>query len=164
MPTWLRALGLAAVGGGALRVVDSFTTHSLPAAMLAALYLATDVLLLLGMAGIYWSRRATLGIAGVIGAATFVVGILFVRVSAIGMLGANGYQLAATIALIGLVILSSETVLRRSGATASAVLWLGAFVLGVIGVFGIATPVMTILAGVAFGMGFIAAGWRVVAA
>jgi hypothetical protein len=116
------------------------------------------------MAGIYWSRRATLGIAGVIGAAIFVVGIWLVRVSAIGMLGANGYQFAAAIALIGLVILSLETLLRRSGATASAVLWLGAFVFGVIGVFGVATQVMTIIAGIAFGIGFIAAGWRVVAA
>src|SRR5258708_498377 len=156
MPTWVRALGLAAVGGGALTVVDSFTTHSLPAAMLAPLYLAARALLLLGMDGIFWSRRATLGIAGVIGAATCVVGILFVRVSAIGMLGANGYQLAATIALIGLVILSSETVLRRSGATASAVLWLGAFVLGVIGVFCLTTPVLTGLAARASRLGFLA--------
>jgi hypothetical protein len=159
----LRGLGLAAIAGGALRVVDSFTTHSLPAGTLAALYFATDVLLLLGIAGICWSRRATLGIAGVVGVATFVAGILLVHASALGVLGASGYQLAAAITLIGLVILSTESLLLRTGATASASLWLVAFVFGVVGVFGVMTPVMTILAGVAFGAGFVAAGFNVLA-
>ena len=163
MPTLLRGLGLAAIAGGALRIVDSFTTHSLSAGTLAALYFATDVLLLLGIGGIYWSRRATLGIAGVMGAAIFVFGILLVRASAFGMLGANGYQLAAALALVGLVILSTEALLRRTDAGVSAPLWLVAFVFGTIGAFGVMTPVMTILAGVAFGAGFVAAGFKVLA-
>jgi hypothetical protein len=161
MPSLVRALGLAAIAGGALRVVDSFVTQALPAGTLAALYFTTDMFLLLGIAGIYLSRRATLGIAGTLGAATFVVGILLVRVSAFGMLGANGYQLAAAIALIGLVILSTEFLLRRTADAAAAVLWLSAFALGVIGALGLLTPVMTILAGVAFGAGFIVVGWSV---
>jgi hypothetical protein len=164
MPTLLRGLGLAAIAGGALRVVDSFTTQSLSAGTLAALYFATDVLLLLGIAGIYWSRRVSFGVAGVIGAAIFVFGILLVRVSAFGFLGTNGYQLAAALALVGLVIVSTEALLRRTDAGVSAPLWLVAFVLGVVGAFGVMTPVMTVLAGVAFGAGFVAAGFKVLAA
>jgi hypothetical protein len=164
MPTLLRGLGLAAITGGALRVADSFTTHSLSARTLAALYFATDVLLLLGIGGVYWSRKARLGVAGTIGAAIFVFGILLVRVSAFGVLGANGYQLAAALALVGLVILSTEALLRRTDAGASAPLWLVAFVFGVVGAFGVMTPAMTILAGVAFGAGFVAAGFKVLAA
>jgi hypothetical protein len=160
----LRGLGLAAIAGGALRVVDSFTTQSLSAGTLAALYFATDVLLLLGIAGIYWSRRATLGVAGVIGAAIFVFGILLVRLSAFGLLGTNGYQFAAALALVGLVILSIEALLRRTDAGVSAPLWLVAFVFGIVGAFGVMTPVMTVLAGAAFGAGFVAAGFKVLSA
>lgn len=164
MPTLLRVLGLAAIAGGALRVIDSFTMQSLSAGTLAALYFATDVLLLLGIAGIYWSRRATLGIAGVIGVAIFVFAILLVRLSAFGLLGANGYPLAAALALVGLVILSSGALLRRTDAGVSAPLWLVAFVVGIVGAFGVLTPLMTVLAGVAFGAGFVAAGFKVLAA
>lgn len=158
MPALVRALGLAAAIGGVLRVIDSFVTQALAADTLAALYFATDVFLLLGIAGIYLSR--TLGVAGVIGVVIFVVGILLVRASAFGMLGPNGYQLAAAIALLGLVILSAEFLLRRTG-TAPAMLWLSAFGFGVIGVVGLAPALMTILAGIAFGAGFIVAGWSI---
>jgi len=161
MPTSVRALGLASIAGGTLRLIDSFVAQSLPSGTLAALYFTTDAFLLLGITGICLSR--TLGVAGVIGVVTFVVGILLVRASALGVLGSNGYQFAAAIALIGLVILSIEFLARRT-SIASATLWLSAFVFGVIGVLGFLTPVMTILAGVAFGAGFIVAGWKDVAA
>jgi len=160
VPNFIRALGLAAIVGGAFRVVDSFVTQALPADVLAALYFATDVFLLLGIAGIYLSRR--LGIAGVIGVLIFVGGILLVRASAFGMLGSNGYQLAAAIALLGLVFLSADFLSRRAG-TVSAILWLSAFGFGVIGVLGLVPALMTIVAGVAFGAGFIVAGWQAVA-
>lgn len=160
MPTLIRALALAAIAGGALRVADSFLTQALPADVLATLYFATDVFLLLGIAGIYLSRR--LGIVGVIGVLIFVVAILLVRASAFGIFGANGYQLAAAIALIGLVILSAEYLSRRTGI-APAMLWLSAFGFGVIGVLGFVPALMTMLAGVAFGAGFIVAGWQAVA-
>jgi hypothetical protein len=160
----MRALGLAAIAGGTLRVVDSFATQVLSPGTLAALYFVTDVLLLLAIAGIYWSRKRSLGTAGVIGAAMFVLGILLVRASAFGILrGASGYEFAAAICLFGLVILSAELLFRRTGDTAAAVLWLSAFVLGAIGGLGLLTPTMTILAGAAFGAGFVAAGWKVIA-
>lgn len=160
MPNFIRALGLAAIVGGAFRVVDSFVTQALPADVLATLYFATDVFLLLGIAGIYLSRR--LGFVGVIGVLIFVVAILLVRASAFGILGSNGYQLAAAIALSGLVILSAESLSRRTGI-APAILWLSAFGFGVMGVLGFVPALMTMLAGVAFGAGFIVAGWQAVA-
>jgi len=98
----------------------------------------------------------------VIGVLIFVVGTLLVRASAFGTLGANGYQLAAAIALSGLVILSAESLSRRAGI-ASAMLWLAALGFGVIGVLGFVPAIMTIVAGVAYGAGFIVAGWQAVA-
>lgn len=163
MNTALRILGLSAIAGGTLRVVDSFTAQSLTATTLAALYFATDVLLLLGIAGIYWSRRATLGIAGVIASATFAIGIVLIRISAFGVPGTNGYQLGAAIALLGLAVLSTEELLRGDGISAVAILWLAAAAFAIAGALGVLAPTMTIAAGVAFGAGFVLAGRQVVA-
>lgn len=158
MRTLLRILGLSAIAGGALRVVDSFTTESLSPATLAALYFVTDVLLLLGILGVYWSQRSKLGFAGVIGLAIFAVGIVLIRISAFGVFGANGYQLGAAIALLGLATFSAEELLCRDQTDAAAILWLAALAFGIIGALGVMVPLMTIAAGVTFGLGFVLAG------
>lgn len=163
MNTLSRILGLAAIAGGALRILDSFTTQSLTATTLAALYFATDVLLLLGIAGIVWSRRTTLGMAGVIGSATFAFGIVLIRISAFGMLGTNGYQLGAAIALLGLAILAAEELVRNERVSAAAVFWLAALAFGIVGTLGGMASIMMIAAGVAFGAGFVLAGRQVLA-
>ncbi len=164
MPTLIRAFGIAAVLGGALRAADSFAAQAFSAGTLASLYFVTDVFLLLGIAGVYLSRRATIGIAGTIGCAIFTLGILVVRAAAFGILGANGYQLGAAIALLGLAILSGETLLRRHGGTTSAVLWLVSLALGLVATFGIAPAMFMLAAGVAFGAGFVAAGFETLSA
>jgi hypothetical protein len=145
-------------------MVDSFTTQSLSPSTLAALYFATDLLLLLGIAGIYWSQRGRLRFAGVIGASTFAFGIILIRVTAFGALGANGCQLGAAIALLGLAILSAERLLRDNGTDGAAMLWLAALAFGIAAALGVVAPLMTIAAGVAFGAGFVFAGRRVLVA
>jgi hypothetical protein len=170
----VRALGVAAIAGGVLRVISSFTTHSFSPATLAALYFVTDVLLLLGIAGLYWSLHSKLSVTGVVGLAIFVVGIVLIRISAgvfvvlksvaIGTLDAMGYQIGAAIALLGLAIFSAEELLRRDRTNAAAILWLAAFLFAVVGVLGVMTAIMTIAAGVAFGAGFVMAGRRVLLA
>ncbi|MEJ0043599.1 MAG: hypothetical protein WDM81_15890 [Rhizomicrobium sp.] len=149
----LRAGGLAAILGGSLRIADSFATNALPQGTLALLYLVTDVFLLAGIAGLWVKQRAGLRIAGTIGLAMFVVGILLVRASAFG---AGTYQAGATVALLGLAVYSVESLLRR--ISAAPVLWLGAFAAGIAGAAGLAPGAMTVLAGVAFGLGFVMAG------
>jgi len=158
-----RVLGFGAIAGGALRIVDSFTSESFSPQTLALLYLVTDILLLLGIFGIYWSRRATLGVAGKAGVAIFALGIVWIRITAYAVPGANGYQLGAAVALIGLAILSGEELLRRRGLLAAPVLWLAALVFGIVGALGLIVPVMAVAAGVAFGAGFVMAGRQVLA-
>lgn len=164
MNPMLRALCMAAIAGGVLRVAGSFVTHMFSPSTLAALYFLTDICLLAGIAGLYWSRRSSIGIAGTLGVAIFALGILFVRASALGVLGPNGYQFAAAIALVGLAILSVESLLRRNGANVSAVLWLLSLALGVVATLGFMPAAMILLAGVAFGVGFAAAGAEALAA
>jgi hypothetical protein len=153
--TWfLRLSGLAAIAGGVLRIADSFTTHALSPDTLTVLYFVTDVLLLAGIASIWWKRRRSLSIA------VFVIGILMIRASAFGI---GGYQLGATVALLGLAGYSLMTLVRRSGAPWAPAAWLIALGFGIAGTLGFAPQAMTIAAGVAFGAGFIAAGGEVLA-
>ncbi len=151
----------AAIAGGALRIADSFTQGVLSPAMLAALYLATDVLLLIGVAALWLRQRATLDIAGKAGLAIFVLGIVLVRAAALGF---GRYQTGATVAVLGLALYAIEALLAKRGQPWAPVAWLVSLAAGVAGAFGVAPEAMLALAGVAFGAGFIAAGVECLAA
>lgn len=153
-----RAGGVSAVLGGLLRIVDTFTTEVLPQGTLAVLYFVTDMLLLAGVTSLWFKRRPMLGFAGTAGLAIFVFGILTIRASAFGI---GSYQLGATIALLGLAIYSLETLLRRNAAVLAPVLWLVSLAAGIAATAGLAPLPMMAVAGVAFGAGFVAAGWQV---
>jgi hypothetical protein len=143
-----RVLGVAAIAGGALRVVDAFAT-AWP--QVALLYLVTDVLLLAGATGLWLARRATLGLAGMIGLGVFAIGIVMVRVSAFGI---GAYQTGATVALLGLAVYATETLVTRRGWLWAPLAWLAALAAGLAG--------SSVPAGVLFGIGFIAAGLEAV--
>ena len=154
----LRASGFAAAAGGVLRVVDAFTTEVLSQGTLAALYLLTDAFLLAGVAGLWWTRRASLGVTGAVGLAIFVLGILMVRASALGI---GAYQLGAAVALVGLAIYSLETLVTRRASAWAPTAWLGSLAAGLAATAGYQPAAMTALAGVAFGAGFVVAGMEV---
>lgn len=141
-----------------MRLADSFTTQLPSAGALALLYFVTDAFLLAGIAGIWWQRRRTLGPAGTVGVVIFIAGTLAIRVSAFGVCGAGGYQLGATIALLGLAGYSLHTLFHRSAAPWAPLLWLASLACGIVGALGVAPLILTITAGVAFGAGFVAAG------
>jgi hypothetical protein len=131
-----RALAGAAILGGSLRIVGAFASGR--PEMLETLYLATDIALLLGAAGLWRTRRG--GIAGMIGIAVFALGILTIRF--------GFYAVGAPVALLGLVIWSIDA-LFRGAARIAPVLWIAALAVGFVNM---------IAAGVLFGLGFIAAG------
>jgi len=149
-----RAAGLCAVVGGALRIADSFTAGLLSPQALAALYFITDVLLLAGIAGLWAWHRVTL-LAGALGLGVAMLGLLIVRASAFGL---GSYQLGATVTLLGLTIYAVDALARRSTPPWAPLAWLIALALGVLGTAGFAPAAMTAAAGVAFGLGFVAAG------
>ncbi|HXC54757.1 MAG TPA: hypothetical protein VNU97_05655 [Rhizomicrobium sp.] len=155
MPAPLRALALAAIAGGTLRIVDSFTGTLLSAGTLAVLYFVTDILLLAGIAGLWLRRRATLIVAGTLGLAVFAVGIFMIRAAAFGI---GAYRLGAGVALLGLAVYALETLATRRAAPWAPSLWLVSLVCGIAGTLGFEPPAMTALAGVAFGAGFVATG------
>jgi len=150
MSRFLRVAGIAAILGGALRIADSFTAG--PPATLALLYMATDVFLLAAIAGLWLARRGRvdgvwLGLAA--------LGLLMVRASAFGV---GSYSAGATVTLIALALFAMNALLTRSTAPWAPVAWIVALALGIAGTAGVAPATMTALAGVAFGLGFVAAG------
>ena len=151
----LRLSGWAAVAGGVLRIADTFTTKALPQNALTMLYFATDVLLLTGIAGVWVKQRRDLGLTGNISLAVFVVGILMIRASAFGLLG---YQPGAAVALIGMALYSVDALVKRSTPVWAPLLWLLSLAAGIASVAGYQSYAMFALAGVLFGLGFVAAG------
>ncbi|MBV9044730.1 MAG: hypothetical protein JO294_06375 [Alphaproteobacteria bacterium] len=148
-----RAGGVSAIVGGVMRAAGSFAPAILSPSVQAVLYFATDIFLLLGVAGFWLKQRASLGFVGALGLGVFVAGILVIRVT-------NGaeYQLGAAVALLGVTLYAASTLIARSAAPFAPVAWLAALVFGVAGMLGFAPAAMMLAAGVAFGIGFVAAG------
>ena len=84
-----------------------------------------------------------------------------VRASAFGV---GGYQLGATVALLGFAAYSIETLVRRNAAPWAPLLWLLALVVGIAGALGYESETATFWAGIAFGAGFVAAGVEMLSA
>lgn len=152
-----RGFGLAAVGGGALRIANSFTGNVLSDGVLTTLYFVTDIFLLTGIAGLWWRQRAIIGLAGTAGIVIFIAGIVLIRLSALHVEGL-GYQLGAAVALIGLAVYSLEALVLQGAPQWAPILWLLSLVLGVGAMLG--APVLIVLSGLVFGLGFVAMGSR----
>ncbi|HWA90529.1 MAG TPA: hypothetical protein VG889_10865 [Rhizomicrobium sp.] len=157
--TIYRVLGVAAIAGGALRIVNSFTGAMFDSATLDRLYFATDVLLMLGTAGWYFSRAQRLGTPGLAGFVVAVFAIAMIRSGA--MFGPHGYMQGAALLVAGLIVMNLLTLFRRDGPILPVVLWLVSLIVATMAF--IASGPLAAVAGVLFGLGFIAAGvdlWR----
>lgn len=132
---------------------------SLPDTTLQQFYFAIDILLLLGVFGLYAESASKLGWVGAAAFATFVFGILIVRSPQVSFFGVHGYQAGAAIALLGITALG--TTMRACGtARLAPLLWLGALAAGIWAVTGLFAGAATALAGLLFGAGFVSAGAR----
>lgn len=152
----LKLGGAAAILGGALRVVDSFTGNMFTAHTLDVLYFVNDVLLMFGLIAWYAARAARLGAAGLIGFAVAVTGVLVIR--SVQVFHPKGYMLGSAMFLLGLVIMNAPMLARREPAVW---LWIAATLVAVVAY--LASGPMAVVAGVLFGLGFMAAGaalWR----
>ena len=155
--TLFRLGAVTAIAGGVLRAVDAVTVAQDPL-LLSILYFVTDVFLMFGLTGWYAFRAKNLGWAGVAGYAASVVAILVIRTGS--LFGPRGYMLGAAMFLTGLSLMSICSLLRREGDRTAPILWVCTLAAGIA---ALAVPMLATLAGVLFGLGFVAAGvelWR----
>lgn len=153
-----RSLGVSAIIGGVLRTANSFTDGVVAAPTLELIYFATDLFLLLGTCGWYFSRAARLGSPGQTGFVLSVLGVLAIRSAA--LFGPRGYVAGAAVFLIGLAIMNLLTLFRRDGPITPPLIWLVSLVFAIM---ALTSGPLAAVAGAIFGLGFIAAGislWR----
>jgi len=150
----LRLSGLAAIGGGLLRAANAFTAGLLDEHTLQISYFATDVLLIFGLIGIYLNCRKSTGVAGLAGFAMAVIGLLLVRSAAVF----GSYAIAAAVTLLGTIILGAAMLADRALPRAAPLLWFASLAFGIAATLAPSLAWANAAAGVAFGLGFIAAG------
>ena len=154
----LRLCAAAAVLGGGLRVVDAYLAVTSAVRVQQIAYFVTDVMLLLGLCGIYFPRRKALGFVGFLGFAAAVAGLLIVRSSSFNGLGPQSYLIGATVTLVGVVVLGMGMLVRVAFPKLAPALWIASAVVGLIGLLSAKLSWAVTLAGVIFGIGFVAAG------
>jgi hypothetical protein len=154
----LRLSALAAIVGGALRVADGLFVASAAPQIQQLAYFFTDLMLLFGLCGIYFTQSHRLGLAGLLGFVLSFLGILMVRSSALSLFGFSVYLVGASITLFGVVTISIAMLINDAFSKLAPILWITSLIIGVIGLFPVAMSWGVTLAGVIFGIGFVAAG------
>lgn len=153
----LKAAGLAAFLGGALRLYTAIIPDPPFAMSLWTLYLVIDVLLLVGWAGIYAALAKETGIPGAINGLTAAIALL--TLIARDLFRLETYEVSAALLLAALFLMSLLMLRSRTFPRVVPWAWMAA------GVAGVSTrfldehaPLAFQAAGGLFGLGFIVAG------
>jgi hypothetical protein len=157
-----RFLMFGAIAGGVLRIANAFTAGLLGPEMLQVSYAITDLFLLMGLAGILITWRVELELLGYLGVSVAALGLIVIRATGFTSLAMSGYLLGAGIALVGVALLGIDMLRRRIGGRIAPLFWLASFALALWGAVGGQAAQQTLLqtlAGIAFGAGFVFAGW-----
>lgn len=161
--TLIRLGGLAAILAGVLRVGTSFIpySNSKPGVALELLYLIIDVLILLGLLGVYGHQNEVVGRWGFLGFLLALIGTA-INVGPDGKIGVvEMYVVGSLMISVGLSILAIGTWNAKRLPRTVPLLWVMSTVVGV-GGYLIGGPTVTfVIAGLAFGLAFIVAGVKI---
>lgn len=154
----LRFSGVAAIFGGALRILAGFPVLADPIA-LEWLYAAIDALLLLGLMGIYLDRAARLGFLGLASFVVAVAALSFIGGPDADPFGFSTYAEGAAALAIAMVGLSLAWLRVGERPLWAPGCWFASVIAaGVLGLVPPLAPHGLIVAGILFGAGFVAAG------
>lgn len=151
--------GAAALAGGCVRIGAAFPLLSDPLA-LEWLYAAIDVLLLLGLIGIYLRRTERLGFLGLASFGVAVAALSFIGGPDADPFGFSTYEQGAATLAIAMVGLSIAWVRAGERPLLPPLLWFGSVIVaGVLGALPAPLPTYGLqAAGILFGAGFAVAG------
>lgn len=150
---------LAAMAGGALRIISTFIPYAPESPGLELLYAIEDGLMLFGLMGVYFSVATETGWTGLAGFVVAVIGLASIVGPDPVMFGINFYEMGASCLLVGLAAFSAALLLVGQLRIAAG-LWIAAFVLAVAGA-ATAQPVLIKASGGIFGLAFLASGFAV---
>ena len=153
-----RLFGALALLGGAARIATTFLVDwSQPTRMTEVIALAIDFCLLFGLAGFYFANAARLGFIGLVGFLVAASGIALIFGPDGVAFGLDIYETGVGFIAIGLVVLSVAQGLAGVARPAAA-LWTLSAAAGVGGAFVDRAAEGFAVAGVLFGLGFMAVG------
>lgn len=155
-----RISGLVAILGGACRTASALIPYT-EAVWQAWLYLITDALLLFGLMGVYFVYRREVGWFGLLSFAIAELGIASIVGPDTIINGLETYMIGVAVITVGLTMFAIQLLLRRTPWLAPA-LWLASSAAGIgLGAAGL-TEEGFFLGGILFGLGFVAAGVKLV--
>lgn len=156
--TLYRLSGAAAVLGGLLRIVTALPVVQDPIS-LEWLYTGIDILLLMGLMGIYLVRAEKLGFLGLASFGVGVAALSFIGGPDADPFGFSTYEQGAYTLAIALIGLSLAWIRVGEKPISPTICWIGSVV--AVGAFNL-IPALSqygfAAAGVLFGLGFILAG------
>lgn len=152
-----RAAALAAIGAGALRLISPFLDWSSPTSALEAYALVVDFGLLFGLSGFYFKNASRLGVLGLCGYFVASAGLAVITGPDGVAFGIDIYAAGAHVIGIGLSVFS-VALLMAGVARLAAFAWIAAAVVSVAGGALGQGDISFMIAGIAFALGFIAAG------
>lgn len=155
-----RLSGLAALLGGLLRM-GSALALPLDRIALEALWTGIDVLLTLGLIGIYLVRAPKLGLLGLTAFALAIASLSFIGGPDADVFGFSTYEQGAAALAISMVGLALAWVRASERPLAPPLAWFGSVIaVGVLSALPAPLPDYGFAAaGLLFGLGFAAAGW-----
>ena len=163
--TLIRLGGLAAILAGILRGVNSFVpsnasssavSSELHLALIAILYLLTDIFILFGIIGIYGFLHQESRLWGFFGFLLAIIGIAMIRTGAIA--GVNLYPIGALSFTVGLSLFAVGSWIARKLPQWVSIFWVLSMIVGFIGYFIPDLNLLFVISGIIFGIGFAGAG------
>ena len=154
----IRWCGLAAIVSGVLAAISSFVKYE-PDSPLIWLTLAQALATIFALVGIYAVQHVESGVWGFTGLFLAIAGnVLDTYGSTIA--GVKVYVIGLSLYGLGLILLAVGTVIGRKLPRWIPALWILAPLFGIPGAwFPAYAPILYIIAGVTFGLGFVGAGY-----
>ena len=149
----IRAGGMAAIVGGVLRAVASFSPVVGSEVERQVLYLVVDMFLLLGLLGFYELRHQDIGRTGALGCLLAVFGLAAVR-SSRSIPGLDVYPAGALAFVVGLIATCGSAWSAKTLAVWVPVAFVVSTLLGLVGTVLGNAQWLVILSGVSFGAAF----------
>ena len=158
--TLIRLGGFSAIVAGLLRAGSSFIPYltTEQGIFLEVLYLITDVLILFALLGVYGYQHEKAGVWGFMGFLLALIGTAII----VGPDGSIGnmemYVVGALMISIGVLLLGIGTWRADQLSRGVPILWILSTVVGIGGFLMSGSGWTLVIAGVAFGLGFLLAG------
>lgn len=154
----LRLAGVATLVGAVVDIVAPFLIYPrLVEPQPHLVYVAIDLLLMIGMLGVWSASQARASVLGLIGFVLGLLAVMLVRTSSAKIFGEASYMIASSLWSIGMVVWAID-LLRAKAFRVSAGLWIAALVIGLVGVALKDHGPVAHVAKISFIAGFVCAG------